>query len=121
MKPSRPHRDAVYNISESSVSLRPLTPSERTAAREKATAARATRAKVKAELKSGRRTVADVLEAAGADEAVGRLRVSEMLEALPRIGHVRAAALMEELGIAETRRVRGLGVHQRTALIRQFP
>ena len=38
-------------------------------------------------------------------------------EALPGIGKVRAAAIMEQLGIAASRRVRGLGIHQRQALV----
>jgi len=33
---------------------------------------------------------------------------------------VKARAIMEEIGIAETRRVRGLGPHQSTALIERF-
>ena len=45
------------------------------------------------------------------------MRVAELLEALPGIGKVRAAAIMEQLGIAASRRVRGLGIHQRRALV----
>ena len=36
---------------------------------------------------------------------------------LTGIGKVRAAAIMEQLGIAASRRVRGLGIHQRRALV----
>jgi ribosomal protein S13 len=43
-----------------------------------------------------------------------------MLEALPGVGKVKARATMEEIGIAETRRVRGLGPHQAQALIDRF-
>lgn len=99
------------------MSLKPLTASERTAARHKATAARAARAAVKAELKAGRKSVAEVIEAGRTEDAIGRLRVTELLEAMPGIGKVRAAAMMEQIGIAPTRRVRGLGIHQRQALI----
>ena len=45
------------------------------------------------------------------------MRIVELLEALPGIGQVRAAAIMEQLGIAASRRVRGLGIHQRRALV----
>ena len=38
-------------------------------------------------------------------------------ERVLRIGKVRAAAIMDNLGIAASRRVRGLGVHQRRALV----
>lgn len=99
------------------MSLKPLSDTERTAARNKATAARAERAEIKAKLKDGRVSVAEVIDTAKNVESIGRLRVVELLEALPGIGKVRAAAIMESIGIAPTRRVRGLGVHQRKALI----
>jgi hypothetical protein len=97
--------------------LRPLSASERAAALNKAAAARATRAAAKESLKSGKRSAADIIDSASADDALARMRVSELLEALPGIGKVRAAAIMEQLGIATSRRVRGLGVHQRRALV----
>ncbi|MFC3299266.1 DNA-binding protein [Arthrobacter agilis] len=99
------------------MSLKPLTDVERTQAREKATAARAVRADVKTRLKTGKLSVADVVENHDGDDAVGRLRVLDLLKALPGVGDVRAAAIMTEVGIAATRRVRGLGIHQRTALV----
>jgi DNA uptake protein ComE-like DNA-binding protein len=101
----------------STVVLRPLSASERTEALNKAAAARATRAAAKESLKNGQRSAADIINAAVADEAMARMRVSELLEALPGIGKVRAAAIMKQLGIAASRRLRGLGVHQRAALV----
>ncbi len=44
-----------------------------------------------------------------------------MLESLPGVGKVKARRTMEEIGISETRRVRGLGVQQREALLETFP
>jgi hypothetical protein len=102
---------------ENTVSLKPLSDDERSAARHKATAARAARASVKARLKSGETSVADVIDDGHRDEAIGRLKVLELLKALPGVGDVRAAGIMAEVGIAPTRRIRGLGVHQRKALI----
>jgi hypothetical protein len=99
------------------VSLKPLTDVERTQAREKATAARAVRADIKAQLKTGKLSVAEVIGAADVGDAVGRLKVLDLLKALPGVGDVRAAAIMLEVGIAATRRVRGLGVHQRRDLV----
>ncbi|WP_196840544.1 integration host factor, actinobacterial type [Arthrobacter sp. CAN_A1] len=99
------------------MSLKPLSDSERTQAREKATAARAIRAEVKVKLKSGETTVGEVVNGMSRDVAVGRLKVIDMLKALPGVGEVRAAGIMNDVGIAATRRVRGLGVHQRQALI----
>jgi hypothetical protein len=99
------------------VSLRPLTEQERAEALAKAAAARAARATAKDQLKSGTLSVADLLSSGDGDSAIARMKVSEMLEALPGIGRVRAAAIMDELGIALSRRLRGLGVHQRRALV----
>jgi len=99
------------------VSLRPLTAQERAVALEKATKARAIRAEVKQGIKSGKTSVAQVISAADKEEALGRLKVSELLAALPGVGQVRASAIMAKIGIAPTRRIRGLGVHQRKALI----
>lgn len=99
------------------MSLKPLSDSERTAARHKATAARARRAAVKEKLKTGETTVAEVIADSSTDEAIGRLKVSDLLESLPGVGKVRAGTIMADVGIAPTRRIRGLGVHQRQALV----
>ena len=99
------------------MALRPLTDEERARAREKATAARSARAGIKKGLRDGTLTVAQVLQQGETDEAVSRLKVTELLEATPGIGKVRSAAIMEQIGIAPTRRVRGLGQHQRRALV----
>jgi hypothetical protein len=101
----------------STMVLRPLSAEERTDALNKAAAARATRAAAKESLKTGERSASDIIKAAVEDEAMARMRVSELLEALPGIGKVRAAAIMKQLGIAASRRLRGLGVHQRRALV----
>ena len=44
-----------------------------------------------------------------------------MLESLPGVGKVKAHRTMEEIGISETRRVRGLGAQQREALLEVVP
>lgn len=99
------------------MSLRPLTPQERADALHKAAAARTTRATAKERLKSGELTIAEVISSGASDDAIARMRIVELLEALPGIGQVRAAAIMKQLGIAASRRVRGLGIHQRRALV----
>lgn len=99
------------------MSLRPLTPQERADALHKAAAARVARAAAKDRLKSGELSIAELLSSGDTDDAIARMRVVELLEALPGIGHVRAAAIMDRLGIAASRRVRGLGIHQRAALV----
>jgi hypothetical protein len=103
------------------VPLPPLSPEQRQAALEKAAAARRTRAELKERLKHGGCAVLDeVLEAGQHDDVVGKLRVSALLEAMPGVGKVRAARLMERCDIAPSRRVRGLGAKQREALRAAF-
>ena len=94
-----------------------LSQEQRADARVKAVAARAVRSQAKQDLKTGQLSVGALLSAALDEPALDRLRVSDLLEALPGIGKVRATVIMSELGIAPTRRVRGLGVHQRRALV----
>ena len=98
----------------------PLTDEQRASALEKAGAARRARAELKGRLKRGGTTLKQVLDDAENDEAVAKLKVSALLEALPGVGKVRAAAVMEQLEIAPSRRVRGLGERQRQALLNEF-
>lgn len=97
-----------------------LSAADRAAAADAALAARRRRAEIKADLSSGRLSLTDVIAMADADPAVAKLRVADMLAALPRIGPVRAEAIMGTLGIAPTRRMRGLGDRQRRALLAHF-
>lgn len=98
------------------MALPPLTPEERAAALEKAARARKERAEVKNRLKRGSVTLPEVLREGQTDDVIGRMKVSAVLESLPGVGKVRAKQIMERLGIAESRRVRGLGVNQRDAI-----
>ncbi len=102
------------------MALPTLTPEQRAQALAKAAEARKKRAEVKAELKSGKRTLADVLKRAEKDETIGKMKVSNVLESLPGVGKVRAQKIMEELDISATRRVRGLGAKQRASLLERF-
>ncbi len=98
-----------------------LSPEQRAAALEKAAEARKARAEIKDKLKRGDITLPEVLDLAEKDEMVGKLKVASVLEALPGIGMVRAAQIMERLKIADSRRLRGLGEQQRKALLAEFP
>ena len=51
---------------------------------------------------------------------VGKLKVLALLEAMPGVGKVKARRTMDEIGIAETRRVQGLGAQQRAKLLDLF-
>ena len=103
------------------MALPPLTPDQRAAALEKAAKARKDRAEVKNNLKRGSdNTAPAVLKQGQTDDIVGKMKVSSFLEAMPGVGKVRARQIMERLGIAESRRVRGLGANQRSALENEF-
>ncbi len=92
-----------------------LTPEQRAAALAKAAEARAARAVIKVKLKQGTLTVADAL--ASSDPNVGKLKVVSMLESLPGLGKVKARKIMEEVGIADNRKIQGLGTQQKKALL----
>ena len=102
------------------MALPPLTPEQRAAALEKAAKARKERAEVKNRLKKGSTTLPQVLKEGQTDDVVGKMKVSALLESMPGVGKVRAKQIMERLGIAESRRVRGLGANQRAALEQEF-
>ncbi len=102
------------------MALPTLTPEQRADALKKAAQARKKRAEIKAELKSGKRTLADVLKKADGDDTIGKMKVSVVLESLPGVGKVRAQKIMEEHDISATRRVRGLGSKQREQLLSRF-
>ena len=102
------------------MALPTLTPEQRADALKKAAAARKKRAEVKGELKSGKRTLADVLKKADKDDTLGKMKVSTVLESLPGVGKVRARRIMADLDISESRRLRGLGAKQRAALLDAF-
>jgi hypothetical protein len=93
---------------------------QRQAALEKAAAARRARAELKERLKMGSLTLSELLEEADKDETVGKTKVLAALESLPGVGKVKARRTMEDIGIAETRRLRGLGKEQRKALLEAF-
>jgi hypothetical protein len=102
------------------VPLPPLSQEQRRAALEKAAEMRRARAALKEQLKSGRTTLPKVLDRAETDAMIGKLRVSALLQAMPGIGRVRAMQIMDKLKISETRRLRGLGIQQRRALLAEF-
>ena len=87
-----------------------LTPEQRQAALAKAAEARKARAEIKEKLKMGSLTL-----------KVGKMKVLAVLEALPGVGKVKARRTMEEIGISETRRIRGLGEQQKKSLLEAFP
>ena len=82
-------------------------------------AEQAKRAEVRDDLKSGKLTLEKVLEMKN-DPVVGRMKVSTLIETLPGYGKAKAEKIMKELQIAESRRLRGLGERQQTALLERL-
>lgn len=97
-----------------------LTPEQRADALIKAAHSRRARAEVKAKVKAELMGISDVLILAKSDPAIAKMRVSELLESLPGVGKIRAAAIMERMAISPPRRIQGLGIHQRAELISEF-
>jgi len=97
-----------------------LNDEQRLAAREKAAEARRIRSEIKQRLKIGSMTMAELLEEADTVPTVARMKVLAAVESLPGVGKVTARRTMERIGIAESRRLSGLGSQQRTALLEAF-
>ena len=93
---------------------------QRVKALEKAAAARTQRAEMKERLKSGELSFEEVLQQSETDEVVGKTKVLTVLESLPGLGKVRSRRLMAKVGVAESRRMRGMGPQQRVALQREL-
>jgi guanylate kinase len=91
---------------------------DRVAASRAAVAARRARASVKRDVATQARTARDVLGTAWANPGSPEagLRVRELLVSVPTLGPIRAAKVMNVLGIAESKRTAGLGSRQRSEL-----
>ena len=92
---------------------------DRVAAARAAVAARRARALVKQAVTNRDRKALDVAESAWAGEPTSpeaTLRVRELLMSIPSLGPTRADKAMDQLGIATSKRVGGLGVRQRAKL-----
>lgn len=90
------------------------------AARSAATEARRARAELKDQVKDGAISFTDALTKAVSDDTLSRIKVVDLLRALPRVGVTRAGEIMENLQIAPNRRIRGLGRHQVERLTEMF-
>ena len=97
------------------MALPQLTDEQRKEALEKAAKARHERAELRENIKSGKVTLAEVLDSD--DPIASRMKVSALIESLPGYGKAKANKIMEELGISASRRVKGLGARQREQLL----
>ena len=97
-----------------------LSDEQRAAALAKAAEARRVRAEVKELLKTGTVRFSELLDRAEEDEIVAGMKVNTVLSSMPGTGKVKAKRMMEAMGIADNRRIRGLGDRQREALLAEF-
>jgi len=97
-----------------------LTDEQRRAALVKAAEARRVRAEIKELLKMGTLSLSELLDRSDNDRILAKMKVLSVLEALPKLGKVKARRTMDEVGISDSRRLRGLGSQQRAGLVARF-
>lgn len=98
----------------------PRTAEQRSDALAAALAARRERSRLRSALKSREVTGTEVLVGADDNPLWAGLKVTWLLESLPGVGPVRAERILTCLDIAPSRRIQGLGVRQRAALIAEL-
>lgn len=106
-------------MTESNIKRNPvpnITAEQRAAALEKAARVRSERAALKCRLVGGETTLSEAM----AEPCAARMRVYQLVRALPGIGNAGTDRIMRELHIDRDRRVAGLGCRQREALIARF-
>ncbi|GAA3526950.1 30S ribosomal protein S13 [Aeromicrobium flavum] len=97
-----------------------LTDEQRREALAKAAVARQVRAEVKNRLRHSGASVAEVLKEAQSNEAIAKIKVLDLLQSIPGIGKLTAQQIMDDLNIAQSRRLRGLGSNQAKGLIAEI-
>ncbi|MGE5557958.1 MAG: integration host factor, actinobacterial type [Bacillota bacterium] len=101
------------------MALPKLSLDEKREALKKAQEMRARRARIRQDLKAGKTSIPEILKK-DSDAVIGKMRVSYLLESVPKIGKIRSKKIMGEIGIDETRRIQGLGNRQKQALLKRF-
>lgn len=92
-----------------------LTAEQRRAALDKAMRARRERASIMQDLREGKTTIAKVI--ARDDEVAKRIRVYDLIRTIKGVGDRKAYKVLDDLGIAHSRRIGGLGAQQKEKLI----
>ena len=98
------------------MALPQMTEEQRKAALEKAAETRRKRSEVREQLKTGKLSAKKALDQR-VDPIIGKIKVSQFIQSFPGYGKAKAEKLMTEIGIAEGRRLSGLGEKQVAALI----
>lgn len=94
-----------------------FTPEQRAAALKRAAEMRA---EYLDRVKSGEVAIATALADGKENPVVGRIKAKRLLMALPGVGAAKAQSAMTAIGIAESRRVAGIGQRQAEKLIELF-
>jgi predicted flap endonuclease-1-like 5' DNA nuclease len=94
-----------------------LTAEQRAAALDKARESRQHRAAALDALAHGRTTLAELLTAADDDPVLAKTKVTTTLRNIRGIGAAKLDRVMRQVGIADSRRLAGLGERQRRELI----
>lgn len=102
------------------MALPEMTEEQRAAALARAGEARRLRAEMKQLLKTGSLSFSDVLDRADDDDLIAGTKIKAVIVSMPHMGKVSTNRLMEEIGIAENRTIKGLGSNQRKALLEHF-
>ena len=97
-----------------------LSQEQRAQALLKAKLSRQERARVKTLYRNNEISFSEVLDLALTNEAIAKMRVLELIESKAGVGKIRGRALLEKMEISLTRRIQGLGRHQRTQLLKEF-
>jgi len=93
---------------------------QRNAALARAREARRVRSEIKHLLKTGSLTFAEVLDRAEDDDLIAGTKIQAIVVSMPHMGKVGTKRLLEDIGIADNRIIRGLGTNQRRALLEYF-
>ena len=88
---------------------------QRMEALQRANDVRVRRAQLKRDLKAGRESIEDIL--LDPPEYVSTAKVFDMLMAVPKFGRVKAARLLNQCRISQSKTVGGLSERQRTELV----
>jgi ribosomal protein S13 len=75
---------------------------------------------VKELLKTGSLRLSELVRRAETDDLLAGLKVERVIASMPGTGKIKAKRMMETLGIADNRRLRGLGDKQKEALLAEF-
>ena len=97
-----------------------LTTEQRRENLEKANAARRHRKEVLDRVRAGEIGVPEVLGMADEDRSLSRLTVFTLVRALPGYGFSTGKRVLKQLGLSETKRIKGLGRLQRKSLASMF-